>query len=297
MGHVQNWINLFWQLRFVDDLPEMSNAALVLVGVILYFQRYIGWVEQHPKFRDFLCGTCLILAAGGGYVSIHQRHDAERDAKGLVGNTNNLINDTRTLVAETEKIVSNTSDTRQKVDNLTFMFQSKSVEKTELEAKIASTSNPIEAAKLKSQLATNETLLKIATQEVVSGMKIWTEKFAQDDNSIANVYLLQKNAALTEASRTGVKQLNLGSIAEAVENVRLEEAKNNAAQVSDLIKHANALREQLLKGSEMTPDDYNNQAIFSNLLAGQPLTFREMLDITRYMQALVQRKLPDSVNR
>jgi len=87
---------LYWVWRIVwfafGYLPEISNALLGVVGVILSFPHLVDDIEKDPKKRRMIMSVCLVLGFGGFAFGVVQKFQADQQMRGLVHDQQNALN-------------------------------------------------------------------------------------------------------------------------------------------------------------------------------------------------------------
>jgi len=77
----------------LDVLPEISNMALAVVGVLMSFPVKAEAVEKNPFWRRVTAWTCIVLGVSGLVVSAHQRHESESRLETVAANTKTAVDE------------------------------------------------------------------------------------------------------------------------------------------------------------------------------------------------------------
>ena len=269
-----------------DSMPDISNLILILVGVIMSLPKLAEKIEDHSAARYTLATGCIILGLAGFAASVHQRHQFNSQISQLISDSDKLVKDDDALIGNTGNLVTSFGVLMPKLSGL-------EVHISDLDVKIAAARekhDPKLIADLQSQAAAAKvqvdglyrTLLLSLAPGIVSNMQAWRDKWDSDDRGWV--------------SQLDQIQLNLGhdaspqEIEAAQRPVRQRQTqmdKDHTLAVLPMMTSANYLREQLLRGTELTADDHKNALIFDDILAGKPIHWYEMKQVTTYMALLV----------
>jgi hypothetical protein len=122
---------------------------------------------------------------------------------------------------------------------------------------------------------------------IVEEMKYWAIRWNRDDRDLEN----EKKAEIFKANALGDTVTN-ARIEAPFEKKRRELAVTYSKQLLPLLKSANYLREELLRSAlmmEQTTEDNTMADIFARALAGDSIQWREMGEISGYMDNLVKK--------
>jgi uncharacterized protein YPO0396 len=119
-------------------------------------------------------------------------------------------------------------------------------------------------------------LLSVASG-IVGEMQSWVTKWSSDDNAI--------QSQLGPHVRSQLPPQQLARLNQLVSDM----AKDYTNKVLPLLNSANSVRDELLRSFPQTEEDQRDTAIFAKVLAGEPIYFGEMRNITYHMENLVKR--------
>jgi len=122
---------------------------------------------------------------------------------------------------------------------------------------------------------------------IVGEMQYWAQRWYQDDNSL--YYQTQQSYSsvpldIDPKERSRIVQ----PFIDRQNNLRAMYPK----QLQPLVTSANYLREELLRGSEQTPQDKKIASTFAKALAGEPYDYLEMKQMANCMDNLVNKAVP-----
>src|ERR1700690_4070775 len=89
----------------VCAMPDISNAILIFVGIIMSFPKFAENIENDKTRRRQFVIPCLLIGALGLLASEYQRTHAETQMTVLLNNTNKLVVKTDKEVTNTDGLV------------------------------------------------------------------------------------------------------------------------------------------------------------------------------------------------
>jgi hypothetical protein len=100
----------------VDQLPDLANILLGVVGVLMSFPKLAERVEENSRVRKTVAAVCILVGLGAYSVSGHQRHQFNLDMKSLLVNTKTSVDRTGDLMTSTNTIVNRSETTLAKLN-------------------------------------------------------------------------------------------------------------------------------------------------------------------------------------
>jgi len=271
-------------------LPAVSNLILVLLGVIMSLPKLAEAIEDTPKYRKLLATTCLVFGLVGFTFDVGQRRNSDRTNKQLLenvgsalGKTDDLVDKTTGLVSNTNRVVATLGLLQPKIVNLYDRLST-------IDARISlakNENNQALVAVLQTERKSFLTSLLSVGPGIVGEMQYWAQRWYQDDNSL--YYQTQQSYSsvpldIDPKERSRIVQ----PFIDRQNNLRAMYPK----QLQPLVTSANYLREELLRGSEQTPQDKKIASTFAKALAGEPYDYLEMKQMANYMDNLVNKAVP-----
>jgi hypothetical protein len=142
-----------------------------------------------------------------------------------------------------------------------------------------------EKAALQEQISSaNRNLFLSMAPLILKEMEAWSAKWNRDDSPYDNQRKLwpMNHPNATEQERDA-----------ALKVIFDQRASMNAQNTTDVLltmATADQLRQELLRGFEMTPDDIKIASIFADVLQGTPIDWNQMRRATAYMETLVKKQ-------
>lgn len=257
-------------------LPALSNLILVLLGVVLSLPTLAEKIEKTPNYRKALGAVCLLAGLVGFWFDVGQRRSSDQTNRQLLRDTSNALRKSDDLIDKTGVLVSSTN---QMVTNFTVLMPQVNTLNSQvvvLNKKLeAAKGNPQLIAVLQGQIDTVRAQSAALSKQMVIGM-------------VPIICGQMSDRAMRYIMSTQIDDLRRETPEQQAE-VRIVYERDMAAILAD----ADYLRQQLLQGETLTPEDQAQAAIFKGALSGHFAGFNGMKAAV-YLYNLSKRVSPPS---
>lgn len=129
-------------------------------------------------------------------------------------------------------------------------------------------------------------LLRILSLATVQEMRQWNDSWNIEDNSLwFKINAISANPKQAKSEQGKAQLLSWRKERENLNNIY-------SLRILPTMKNGALIEEQLLEGQTNTDEDKKSEDIFTKVLAGQPISWGEMNDVTSYMNRLVRKNFP-----
>ena len=117
-------------------------------------------------------------------------------------------------------------------------------------------------------------------------MRQWNDSWNIEDNSLwFKINAISANPKQAKSEQGKAQLLSWRKERENLNNIY-------SLRILPTMKNGALIEEQLLEGQTNTDEDKKSEDIFTKVLAGQPISWGEMNDVTSYMNRLVRKNFP-----
>lgn len=274
-------IHELW-LHLLDYLPDVTNAILGFLGVWLCFPSTVDKLDEDPRKRRLIAGTCLALSLLGCIAGVYLKTLSDTEMRNLEGNareakenTTQLLITFGTAMPQIAQVETNVTAMRLQLAQGGRNPDPKAI--AELRARM-------DAAQKQTDGISKSIALAMAPG-ILTEMVALSMKFDSDDRVIDGPW----NAAKADLDPKVVERARA-----ELEKKRATLNAEYAARLRPIMTSANFLREQLLPKSpnEQNQDDKDEAVVFARAAAGEPINWSEMAAATAYLTALCRKYAP-----
>jgi hypothetical protein len=256
--------------------PGVFIAILAVVAVVVTFRLTPDTTRREKAFWIIVC---FVLMLGEIWMMSRDRdtHDkTEKDARDTEQQQSANIS---YLMLQSSTANANLADINRKVDNAKGDHQL-----------IAKLQPKIAAAQTQAASATRALLLSLAPG-IVDEMRYLADQWDVEDRRA-------EIGPMRDQFKKAHPEIKDPDIDEALFNFRAKQKADLTAsyvkKILPVMTSANSLREELLRGSQLTDEDNKNALIFAKALGGESIYWSQMGQVAGYMAKLVRSSLTPS---
>jgi hypothetical protein len=273
-------------LWFADVLPDISNALLAVLGVLMSFPEKAEKIEKNPLWRKAIAYTCIVFGLAGLAASTYQRRQATSKMEILVGNVNVLVTNTNTLITNTNATVTNTNA-------LLTTFGLLMPQVYAINARVATLNVKIEEAKGNPQLVATLQAQAIALREQsdTASRKVLVAMepgIVREMKAVSHSWYIEIDRLKTPM--IGNPYVSPSDEQRVVGEIR-DIDQNYSMRIRPMMITANELRIQLLQllPPDKTRADEVYVATFVNAMDGKTTSYDELENAANYLEMLAKR--------
>jgi hypothetical protein len=250
-----------------DILSGIVNFVLVMAGILLSFETFVGAIDKDDKLRKRFAAVFIVLGLIGGIFEIYEHHHGAKESHDLLLNVNKELKDTDLLLGKTDAVLEKITTVESETSGI-FALTDR-IKTIERKISVAREKHdPAVISNLQKELsAAEKAKLELSKQILFSAGRSITE--------LLNIFRDWKSQR--------------GSTKDAGELQKIDDAERNASV--EAVGHARAATKQMLSLlPEPTPEDKLEDLVFYAMLrtGSSPEGIKRVAD---YMNDLVKRAI------
>jgi hypothetical protein len=249
-------------LWLVDELPDISNIVLGVLGVFLSFPTTAQRIEENTVLRRVIGGACILVSIAGFLASAHQRRSFNSQISQLVIDDDKLVKNTSDLAKNTSVLVGSTSTMVTNVGVLMTQVTLLGARLNEINVKIAAARESHDTHRVQ-ELQAQATVTQKQADSAIKKLLVSTA------SNLANVLDRQSREWGADEDNRYLfywERRQINAIDSDWQDEKKQIADNHRRLMRDAIVSANYLREQMVGMLANTDEDRNAAALFDRLL-------------------------------